>query len=155
MSQVLSRFGLTILLASIGWMGGCQQPAAPAATMPAKSDDLDQCAERLHDIGGPLLLYYVTHRELPKSLDDLGKVGDNSIPPLVCPISGKPYVYDPVGLPVAGRPGRLIMYDAVPCRPGKRWGILVETPPPGQPLVIRVVCLPEAAIFWQSPPKHP
>ena len=133
-------------------MGGCASPA-PAA--PANSIDLtttnideqlDPCAEQLHDICGPLLAYYAVHQDLPARLDQL------PLPKtaLVCPISKKPYVYNPHGMPLADREGLLIVYDAKASHLGTRWAILAEPPKPGKPLVLRVLRPNEAAIRWKS-----
>jgi hypothetical protein len=72
--------------------------------------------------------------------------------PLACPTSKQPYVYDYKGFQdamdaaapgegarAAPGQGRLIVYDAQPCHAGHRWGIVVDPPQPGQPLVLRVV----------------
>ena len=68
-------------------------------------------------------------------------------PPLVCPDSGKPYVYEANGLQIAGQSGRLMLYEPTASRPGMRWGVLVGDPEPGKPLIVRVVLLPENAIL--------
>jgi len=143
-------FVLLVLAAML--MPGCGSPT-PAA--PAKSTDLtttnideqlDPCAEQLHDICGPLLAYYAVHQDLPARLDQL------PLPKtaLVCPISKKPYVYNPHGMPLADREGLLIVYDAKASHLGTRWAILAEPPKPGKPLVLRVLRPNEAAIRWKS-----
>ncbi len=137
------------LLAS-AWLGlGCQAPSTP----PAGDLVMDRCADRLHDFCGQLLLFYAVHRQLPQRLDELNK--DTTAPalPPACPVSGKPYVYDPNGLQVADRPGRLILFDAEPCHGGMRWGVLVEEPPAGQLLIVRVVRLPESAFSGLGPER--
>ena len=143
-------FAFGVLAAML--LPGCGSPA-PAA--PAKSTDLttnnideqlDPCAEQLHDICGPLLAYYAVHQDLPARLDQLA-------PPktaLVCPVSKKPYVYNPHGMPLADREGLLIVYDAQASHAGTRWAILAEPPKPGKPLVLRVLRPNEAAIRWKS-----
>ena len=126
-------------------LSGCQTQAGPASRPGAARFEIDPCADRLHDICGPLLLYYAAHKELPESLADLDGTGSDATP--ACPITRKPYVYNRNGLQVSGRPGRLIIYDAVACQSGTRCGILVETPRPGQPLVTRVIRVPETALL--------
>ena len=146
----------TMLLGLAAVMTGCMWRTTPAATTGAGTDVYDPCAERLHDACGQLLLYYSTHQELPQGLDDLSELGPElGAPPLVCPTSGKPYVYDRQGLQVPGWPGRLVVYDAEPCHAGRRWGIVAEPPQPGKPLVVRVARPPENAFRAASRPSDP
>jgi hypothetical protein len=127
--------------------GGCgPQPAPPSPGAQAGDVTLDACALRLHDLCGELLLYYAAHKELPQALDEIGSSGA----PVVCPTTNKPYVYDRVGLVVPGWPGRLIVYEPQPSRPGVRWAILSEPPQPGKPLVVRVVPAPEGVFTRQA-----
>ena len=133
-------------------LAGCTRPPAPT---PAGSAAVDLCADRLHDLCGALLEYGVLHQDLPERLQDLPNVGPGTALPLVCPKTGRAYVYNPVGLAVAGREGRLIIYDAVPAHDGKRQGILLEPPQLGKPVIPCVVRLSEAAILWQRPATQP
>ena len=107
----------------------------------------DPCADRLHDLCGQLLLYFSATGEMPATLDDLNRMDSQTLPPLVCPISGKPYLYNKDGLRVPGRAGLLVLYDAEPVHSGMRWGIMVEAGGAGQPLSGRVVLLPESSVF--------
>jgi len=124
---------------------GCQTAAAPPARRP--SAEIDPCADRLHDICGQLLLYFSATGEMPATLDDLNRMDSQTLPPLVCPISGKPYIYNKDGLRVPGLAGLLVLYDAEPIHSGMRWGIIVEAGGAGQPLSGRVVLLPESSVF--------
>ena len=61
-----------------------QQPATPKKT----GDDApighsDPCATRLHELCGPLLLYYATNRSLPAKLEELNTVGMDMPPELI------------------------------------------------------------------------
>ena len=114
--------------------GGSERRTAP-------DDQTDPCAERLHDLSGRLLLYYAEHEALPRSVRELDKGIPGPAVPVICPACGKAYVYDRDGLLVRGRLGKLILYDAVDCHSGMRWGIMVDPPRTGQPLVLRVVRL--------------
>jgi len=132
-------------------MAGCQFPPVPppAAQPRAATVGIAPCADRLHDLAGELLLYYVKRGDLPGTLSDLK--GDAGPPvKLVCPVTGKPYLYRRQGVPVAGRAGRLIVWDAESSPNGLRWGILLEPPQPGQPLVLRVAHLPDKTIQWDA-----
>jgi len=105
------------------------------------------CAERLHEISGRILAFYAASRRLPASLDELRAArapGDGT--PLVCPVSGKSYLYNPEGLALPDRQNRLILYDATPAHWNGRWGIAIGKITPGLPLQTRVVWVEEAVI---------
>jgi hypothetical protein len=131
-----------VLLAAVA--AGCQT-AAPAARRPGV--DIDPCAERLHDTCGRFLLYFSIHGRLPDTLDELTRVDSQTLPPLVCPISGKPYVYSKDGPRVPGRAGLLVLYDADPVHSGMRWGILADVGAEGRPPTLRVILVPETPVF--------
>jgi hypothetical protein len=147
----------------MGWNAGMVGKAAPP-TPTAGDAAFDPCAERLHDLCGQLLLYYARHEQLPQGLADLNKGtsqpsgplgGEFAAEPLVCPASGKAYVYNRTGLEVSGRSGRLIVYDAAACHVGMRSGILMEPPQPGKSPVLKVIRPPESAIQWRETQKEP
>jgi hypothetical protein len=46
-----------------------------------------------------------------------------------------------IGFAVPGKPGRVVLRDAAPAHAGFRWGVVIEEPGPGQPLVTRVIAL--------------
>ena len=119
---------------------GCHT-TAPEPSQP--SIQLDPCAERLHDLCGHLLLYCSVHKKLPPTLEELAATSSPASAPLVCPLSKKPYVYDPVGLPIEGRPGRLVLYDPEPTHSGMRWGILAAAPTEGGLITANVILLSE------------
>ena len=103
-------------------------PTSPTAAQ-------DDCAARLHDISGLLLLYFVTNRNLPERLEDLAPLSDSpSTFQTTCPVSGRPYVYTRQGLPGAGSDRVLLVHDPEPSHGGLRW-VIVASPPQGdQPL---------------------
>ena len=121
---------------------GCE--VTEPAMVPPPSVRKDPCAERLHDVCGHLLLYYASHKRLPPTLAELKSALAMRPPPLVCPASGKPYVYDPAGVSIPGRPGRLALYDPEPSHSGMRWAIMVGTPADGANVTARVILLPES-----------
>ena len=123
---------------------GCRT-AAPAARRAGA--DFDPCAERLHDTCGRFLLHFSIHGRLPDTLDELARVDSQTPPPLVCPVSGKPYVYSKDGPRLPGRPGRLVLYDAEPVHCGMRWGILADVAAEGRPPTLRVILVPETPVF--------
>ncbi len=132
-------------------VGGCA--GTPEATVPAvrkPSARINPCAERLHDVCGQLLLYHSLHNRLPRTLDELKDTGFGQMPELTCPVSGKPYIYNPKGLRIPGQPGRVVLYDATPCHSGMRWGILVGDPVRGKALTAKVVLLPDESVFSAS-----
>jgi hypothetical protein len=135
---------LACWLAALALAGGCEPPAPPATRRP--SVEIDPCAERLHDVCGQMLLYYSSHRALPKTLRELKAAGGQPSAPLQCPVSRKLYRYNPQGLDVADQPGKLVLYDPEPCHCGMRWGIFVIAPASGTLLTTRVILLPDEAI---------
>ena len=118
---------------------GCQTVEPQAVRRPSARKDA--CAERLHDVCEHLLLYYSTHRKLPPTLDQFKSAAGPTLPPLVCPASGRPYVYDAEGVAIPGRPGRVVLYDPEASHSGMRWGILVGAPSAGVNMTARVILL--------------
>jgi len=116
---------------------------------------LDPCASRLHDIAGSLLLYYAAHESLPADLSAVKQAGGEACPPLDCPVSGKPYLYSPMGLEIPGLPGRVVLYDAAACHEGNKWGLVVNQMGPGKPLQVQVLLLPAGAIPASPAPSGP
>ena len=125
-------------LAGAALTAGCQLPSPEP---PRPTVRIDPCAERLHDLCGHLLLYYSTHKKLPPKLAELESTDRFPTPPFACPVSGKPYVYDPDGLVIPGLPGRLVLYDSQPTHAGRRWGVLVSTIAEGKAITTHVVGL--------------
>ena len=118
--------------------------ASTQAGVEAFDPNVDPCAMRLHDLCGPLLLYFARHESLPATADELMGMPGLDVPELACPASGQKYVYNPHG-PTGPQAGtRIILYDATPAHGGRRWGIAVSEPQPGQALVARVVVLPQS-----------
>jgi len=105
--------------------GGCRPiPSAGEARPPLPAPAADPCAERLHDLCGPLLLYRAVHGNLPDRLEDLRRVaGAGEDLRFECPASGQPYLYDKTGIAVPGQPGRIVVRDPLPSHSGIRWAI--------------------------------
>src|SRR6478735_5745074 len=95
-------------LALAGCSGQAKAPAKPAGsvddlstqppsrTVAALNSNTDPCATRLHEATGALLLYYATHQDIPPTLEDLKKSpGMEGAGDMTCPVSHKPYVYNP------------------------------------------------------------
>jgi len=122
---------------------GCTLPPAEATGPPAVASDA--CADRMHTILGQIVLYYSAHRQLPPTAEALSAAGGGTTPPLACPVSGKPYVYNPKGVPIVlgGRQYIVVLYDGEPTHWGARWGILIEPPLGRRSLIARVGLLPE------------
>ena len=101
---------------------------------------------RLHDISGAILLYFMEHRDLPPSLEDLPVLpGVGKVAELTCPESGAKYMYSPQGLARDAQGLTVILADAVSAHAGMRWGISIDEPRPGAPLITRVVVLSPSA----------
>lgn len=101
------------------------QQAPPIAAKPIRIAG-DSCEIRMHDLCGPLLLYYQLFSEFPESLADLRLLpGFDQIAEFSCPTSGRPYVYKPKGMFNPDGTGGVILYDSVPSHAGLRWAIQV------------------------------
>jgi hypothetical protein len=124
-------------------------PAAKAN----EPDPADPCATRLEDIVTLLYEYYAPRHSLPEKLEDLGADDVTTVRNFTCPVSGKPYIYNPVGLQAPrgdtlhqinpdatavlhrvridapeGDNFHLILYDATPAHNGRSKDL--HTPPP-------------------------
>jgi hypothetical protein len=152
MSRSHNVGGLACCLALGALAAGCQTPDTSLPSVRRPSLQVDPCAERLHDLCGKLLLYHGIHSKLPGTLEELKALGSATLPPLVCPVSGKPYIYHPDGLAIRGWSGRLVLYDAMPSHSGMRWGVLVEDPGSGKTLTARVLLLPEQSVLSAGEP---
>jgi hypothetical protein len=150
-------------------LGGCKGPAkqakqsgnitAQSRPAPVPVDPStpiltsNPCANRLHDICGALLLYYAVNRHLPDQLNDLARMpGFEHVNDFTCPVSKKPYVYNPTGILDLEKNTRIIIYDAAPSHGGTRCAISVVEPRGNEALVTKVVGLPESW-FVLHPPK--
>jgi len=143
-------------LLACGCGGNKSQPAAAGPTpidREAAGEAIDECATRLQDISGQILLYYLKNRRMPASLEELHTMpgGDPKLP-LSCPVSNQPYAYDPVGYPVADKPHRLVAFDTVPVHRGGRWGLLMAEPEEGKALSMWVARLNEDVFKALVPP---
>lgn len=136
---------LVLLAITCGVLPSCAPATkAPPAPQPTPSLALDPCADQLHEISGLLLEYYVAKRKLPPTLADLKAMAPGRPDLFVCPTSHQPYVYVPGGLalPAEEPIGRLVVYDATPAHNGLRWGITVVEPRGNQPLITRIIAVP-------------
>ncbi len=149
MSPKPSCLLLLVVVALAGCQGGTGSgtPTKPKPP-PGATSALDPCEERLHDIAGALLSYYLLNKRLPDSLEPLRALADADRPiELTCPVSGKPYIYNRQGIPVysegaptpalagpqpAGRTMRLlVVYDPEPTHNGVRKAIAITPPSAG------------------------
>ena len=112
----------------------------------------DPCAVQLHELCGPLLMYYSLNKRLPQRIDDLRTIaGPDPNVQFNCPHSGKAYVYDPIGISWPNQRGRAVIYDPEPSHAGMRWTVMIEEGPPGTPLVTRVVAFPDSRFTTTTP----
>ena len=129
-------------------------PDRPGKRTAPISSAADPCADRLHALCGPLLFYYAVKHRLPEHVEELRDLaGPDPDVAFFCPVSGKPYVYNPKGLPRGGgKPGVMILYDAEPSHSGLRWAVTAKEPKnTAQPLVTEVVAEKELT-FHDAPP---
>lgn len=111
--------------------------SSSAAQARRNEDPLDECAERLHSLCGPLLFYYLQNHHLPPTLQDLPADGPEPLPPLLCPESHKPYVYAlKNAIPIDNPKGYIIVHDPVPAHDGVRWCVVVSPSDAGSESVV-------------------
>lgn len=121
--------------------------SVPSGTAPETIDD--PAAERLHRLCEHVVLYYAAQRELPPDAGALKEAFGAALPPLVSPRSGEDYSFLSGAAAIAGRPGRLFLFDPAPATvAGRRcfWGILVSESPQKRSLVTQVVPLEEREV---------
>ena len=129
------------LSALLAVAGGCRGPEQPSVEV-VRLNALDSpCAVRMGEVCETLLLYYAANGRLPATPADLAAARGPDAPPLVCPLSGKPYVYNPSGLAIPRLTGKLVLYDDQPSHSGMRLAILVgastaDAAPAARPVVL-------------------
>jgi hypothetical protein len=146
--------GLALLMLLTEGCGPSSQggpgPRRTVTTRPSNASPItntDPCANRLHDFCGPLLLYFNVERRLPQRIEELGQVtGFENLRDFTCPVSHQPYIYSPTGIPGLEPGSRVVLYDPIPSHSGVRWGIAVQVPGEDQPLIAKVIALPESKI---------
>jgi hypothetical protein len=124
-------------------------PARSDGGLPGPLSLDDPCAERLHNLIGPILQYVVINKRLPDSLEEVKPFGDIIDPVnLNCPVSNEPYVYVPKGLTHEKQKNLVIVHDATPAHNGRRWCITMAPRQPGQPMSLEVIDIPE--VFFRT-----
>jgi hypothetical protein len=163
MTTVMRRCSLFLAIIALA---GCQSETKPVMAWPrnpptvqkdasspavankapvAPITNTDPCAGRLHDICEPLFLYYIKHNQLPGRLEELREIPGFESLELICPVSKKPYLYNPIGITTSESRARIICYDAAPSHSGMRWAIsIIEPENDNGPLVTKVIALPES-----------
>ena len=139
------RAATAALLLCVALAAGCvvYEPVEPG---PARRG-FDPCAEQLHELEGRLLRYYSVRKRLPASLAEIRSAGRTGTEPLfTCPVSGKPYVYRPEGIPLPGDSQRIILYDAEPCHDGGRWAVVIGRDSPSALPKTWVIQVPESTM---------
>ena len=127
--------------------GGADDQAAqpPSRTIAALNSNTDPCATRLHEAAGAMLLYFATHQDLPPTLEQLKKApGIEGAGDMTCPVSHKPYVYNPAGIPTGEEGVVIVLFDPEPSHSGMRWAVTAAPPKGTAPMVAKVVAVPEA-----------
>ena len=120
---------------------GCASAPRGASKPRALNSNTDPCAVRLHEMCGPLLLYFAQNHMLP---EDPSILADD----FTCPVSHQRYVYNRDGFPAPRDSSlRVIIYDAKPFHEGARWGIAVMQPRGDAPLVAKVIAIPETDLL--------
>ena len=124
---------------------------AGTSSLTARISNTDPCAMQMHDICGGFLLFYASQNRLPNQLSELysTEVVTKDIR-FVCPVSQQPYIYNPNGIFLPDQNARVILYDATAAHSGLRWAISIHEPHPGQPLIAKVLALPDQFFILQQ-----
>jgi hypothetical protein len=138
----MKRLACLLVLAVLGC--AAQKPRVAEAP---KAAVFDPCADRLQEICGIILQYYVDNHQLPADMEQLQAIAIQQHEPgnlFVCPVSHLRYVYNASGIPLysVDPPAKLVMYDAQPVHNGRRWGIAITPAMSGRPVICRVVSVP-------------
>ena len=154
-------FSLLLGMVVLNGCSGGGDVAKPDAGVPAGDgrspvvpiSNLDACAMRLHDVFcSAFLLYYAQHQQLPSSLQEMKDLpGLDQSDVFTCPVSKKPYVYNPFGITFPQQKSLVILYDPAPSHSGMRWAISVVEPQGLEALVFKVIALPESSFTFQLP----
>ena len=154
---------LAIALLALPVTAGCASTSSDGqpAALPASGDDLksvpitntDACAMRLHDISGNLLLFELQERRMPDSLDELASMtGGPELPELVCPVSGRPYVYRRDAVYLQDQNAYVVLHDPAPSHSRIRWAVTYAPAAGAGVPTMKVVGLPES-FFLLNPPR--
>ena len=140
----MRRLSKVVLCLACLWGAACAGPAPGPGPVEDPSESLalatDPCAMRLHDISAAMLMYINLHKRMPESLEQLRPLADAGEDfHLVCPVSGKPYVYVPAGLGVVDQDRVLVIFDSEPAHNGWTWDIVLDPAVGNQPLTLTVV----------------
>lgn len=129
--HLLSTFALVLLAGCVSG-GGAEGQRRPVPT--------DACAERLHGISGKILEHYAARRRWPRTAAELVAAGVKA-ESLVCPISGKAYIFEEAALESPLLRGRILLHDAPGAHSSYGWGIVVRPAQAGQPVSAQVIVL--------------
>jgi hypothetical protein len=143
---------LSLLLAGCVQQKQARPPVQDPGTSPltAPITNTDACATAMHDICGAFLLFYASQNRLPAQLSELYSSDFLSRDVrFVCPVGQQPYIYNPGGIFLQDQNALVILYDATPAHSQHRWAISIQEPHPGQPLVAKVIALPEQFFLLQ------
>jgi len=106
---------------------------------------------RLHEACGSLFLYFAQYNRLPPDVNALKNPPGGAtlgVTPgatdLTCPVSHKPYIYNPTGIPAPKSPAILVLYDPEPSHHGYRWAVAVIPPEGNNALIADVIAVPES-----------
>src|SRR6266567_3349870 len=116
---------MRLVLCLLLLVAGCSAPATRKPP-PAPNSNTDPCAVRLHEFCAPLLLYFATNHALPPDVGALKSLpGFADAGPFECPVSHKPYLYTPDGIPAPDPGARIVISDPQPSHNGMRWAVTV------------------------------
>lgn len=144
-------YGLAAFGAAACGCAGNKKSPVRAATLPDRQESAtDDCVDRLHDICGGLLLFYVDNWRLPTNLDEMRTLPDvKEAPPFECPLSQRPYVYTPTGIRIPEKKLWVIVYCPTPAHAETRWAISITEPTPDKLPQTKVIRVPESFFVFR------
>lgn len=151
--------------AAVGAVAGCRSNANPGGAsadagqsttptdMPRSTDPVapisntDPCATRLHELCGPLLLFFQSRQRLPDRIEELREIRGFENLEITCPVSNRPYVCRPIGIATGDGQPRIVIFDPAPSHSGFRWAVTIIEPTEDRPRapITKVIALPESA----------
>lgn len=139
---------------------GCQGNKGKSAQSPGTTpladnaqavvSNTDPSAMKMHDIAGALFFYYAMNKRFPEKIEDAFAVGDVPLDMNVPGGKGQ-YVYTPDGFLLQDRKSRIVVFEPAPLHDGYRLAITIADPEGTQPLVAKVIALPESFFLLRPP----
>ncbi|MGC4034211.1 MAG: hypothetical protein QM754_21235 [Tepidisphaeraceae bacterium] len=110
----------------------------------------DPSALKMHDIAGALFFYYAMNKHFPEKIEAAFAVGDVPLDMNVPGGHGQ-YIYTPDGFLLQDRKSRIVVFEPAPLHDGYRLAITIADPEGNQPMLAKVIALPESFFLLRPP----